>query len=162
MSYFTQTEPVQLRVGDVLRLSFSGGKRRQSFDAQVTVLSVEDGESNDSQRAIASGRGVGSMRLHWNVSMAMGTGNGLAFSFVRRGTPAGFEPIETAPKNATWVKVFVEDGQEHVAHYASDLSGSEQPPYRGWFVRARFGNGYRQIPEPVGWRPLTADEVAAL
>lgn len=61
--------------------------------------------------------------------------------------------MSSAPVNAKRVKVVTPDGKVHCdAHFAMDLSGEEQPPFIGWFVRG--SSGYRQIPTPVGWLPL--------
>lgn len=71
-----------------------------------------------------------------------------------------WQPIETAPHTATEVILEVpRNGQgwpthmKVVGHWAEDLSGSEQPPFRGWFQDT--GYGYREIkPDPVRWAPL--------
>lgn len=69
--------------------------------------------------------------------------------------PDGWEPIATAPRNATWIQVLMTDGTEQRAHWAQDLSGEEQPAFRGWFVKAGSVDPYmRQIGEPIGWKPL--------
>lgn len=39
-------------------------------------------------------------------------------------------------------------------HWASDLSGEEQPAFQGWFVPCP-GGGYSQV-HPVEWQPLRA------
>ncbi|WP_018184673.1 hypothetical protein [Kaistia granuli] len=41
-----------------------------------------------------------------------------------------------------------------IAHWASDMSGSEQPPFEGWFYWT--GHGFREIPEAdlLGWCEL--------
>lgn len=64
-------------------------------------------------------------------------------------------PIATGPQNATWVLVKMADGDVRRAHWASDLSGSEQPPFQGWFVK-RPG-GFESI-DPVAWMPEPTDE----
>jgi len=68
--------------------------------------------------------------------------------------PDEWEPIGTAPRNATWIQVLMADGTEHRAHWGQDLSGEEQPAFRGWFIEVGEGrNSYmRQIEEPIGWR----------
>lgn len=73
---------------------------------------------------------------------------------------AKWQPIETAPKNATDILLEVPRGGQGwpthmkiVGHWAEDLSGSEQPPFRGWFRDT--GYGYQEItPAPVRWAPL--------
>lgn len=62
-----------------------------------------------------------------------------------------WNPMSTAPKTAREITVLMKDGTTHArAHWAEDLSGSDQPPYRGWFVSA--GSYFRGIEEPVGWK----------
>lgn len=68
-----------------------------------------------------------------------------------------WQPIETAPKNATDVLVLLHDSvglpYVMVAHWAEDLSGSEQPPFRGWFYNT--GYGFSEVPKkPKRWHPL--------
>lgn len=65
----------------------------------------------------------------------------------------GWNPMRTAPKNATWIEVETKDGQICQAHWASDLSGEEQPPFEGWYVEPKPGYSYRQV-QPIQWRPL--------
>jgi len=48
-----------------------------------------------------------------------------------------------------WVLVQLPDGTELEAHWACDLTGEEQPPFRGWFNRQ-----YRQVPQPLLWRRI--------
>jgi len=69
--------------------------------------------------------------------------------------PVGSEPwhtMSTAPHNARWVQVKMRDGQIMRAHWASDLSGEEQPAFEGWFVDA--GTYMCGIDDPVMWRPM--------
>ena len=73
----------------------------------------------------------------------------------------GWQSIETAPKNASNVILRVPckrlhpDHREVIAHWASDLSGEEQPPYKGWFYDD--GHGFSAVtPEPTHWRALPA------
>jgi hypothetical protein len=61
-----------------------------------------------------------------------------------------WQPIRTAPHNATWVDVKMKDGRVLRAHWASDLSGEDQPAFEGWFVDA--GSYMRGIDEPSMWR----------
>jgi hypothetical protein len=71
-----------------------------------------------------------------------------------------WQPMESAPQDATNVYVRLADGRECVAHFACDLSGEEQPGFEGWFVavRDRFLRVlyYRHIGEPVAWHPIEA------
>jgi hypothetical protein len=59
--------------------------------------------------------------------------------------------MKTAPHNASWVDVKMPDGTVQRAHWASDLSGDDQPPFEGWFKNC--GTYYGVIPDPVAWRP---------
>jgi hypothetical protein len=60
--------------------------------------------------------------------------------------------MESAPKNATWVEV--DTGTRIVrAHWASNLSGEEQPPFEGWFEDK--GSYFAAVfPSPIRWRPI--------
>ncbi|MGQ0621337.1 MAG: hypothetical protein ACT4QA_15670 [Panacagrimonas sp.] len=67
--------------------------------------------------------------------------------------------MDTAPRNTTDVRVRMADGTEHArAHWACDMSGEEQPPYRGWFVPVLRHDGrvsfFSGIDEPAQWRPI--------
>lgn len=59
--------------------------------------------------------------------------------------------MEDAPRNASWIIVLLPGGKTERAHYAEDLSGSEQPAFRGWFRNE--GSYFAQLPEPVSWKP---------
>lgn len=67
-----------------------------------------------------------------------------------------WKPISDAPRNATWINVRMKDGTVQRAHWASDLSGEEQPPFEGWFVRD--GESFRQIAQPMAWRECTDEK----
>jgi hypothetical protein len=64
-------------------------------------------------------------------------------------TTAEWQPISSATKTAKWVIVKMKDGTIHRAHWASDLSGEEQPAFQGWFIQ--WGRDMSQIAEPVQW-----------
>jgi len=84
----------------------------------------------------------------------------------------GWQPAATAPQTATWVQLgyppqgYRKDPPIVIAHWASDMSGEEQPGYEGWF-RDNLGHGgkssgFVEVPTGwVAWRPLWPD-VAAL
>lgn len=38
-------------------------------------------------------------------------------------------------------------------HWASDLSGEDQPAFQGWFVPCASGDGFVQV-QPVAWQPI--------
>ncbi len=67
-----------------------------------------------------------------------------------------WKTMESAPKDAREVLVLVERNGIRfvmVAHWASDLSGEEQPAFRGWFYNT--GYGYNALPaDPKMWHPL--------
>jgi hypothetical protein len=63
----------------------------------------------------------------------------------------GWKPIATAPKDASWHLVRNEKKKEFLAHWASDLSGSEQPPFQGWFERVGDLYFSRLEPQPTEW-----------
>lgn len=70
--------------------------------------------------------------------------------------PLEIRPMDTAPKDATEILLSVEGAGSPawiVAHWAQDLSGEEQPPFRGWFRRNAYG--FREVgTTPLGWLPL--------
>lgn len=60
--------------------------------------------------------------------------------------------ISSAPKNATWIRALLSDGQVARIHWAQDLSGEEQLSFRGWF----YDTGtcfYEVFPPPIRWTP---------
>lgn len=76
----------------------------------------------------------------------------------------GWQPAATAPETAEWVQLGYPPDRSReptiiVAHFAQDMSGEEQPPFKGWF-RANLGDGGRVYgfsgvpPGWVAWRPL--------
>lgn len=78
-----------------------------------------------------------------------------------------WKSMDNAPKNATWVLLRVPCGRQGfpnkrvvVGHWASDLSGSEQPSFQGWFYDD--GYGFREVsPAPNGWLPLPCEALSA-
>lgn len=77
-------------------------------------------------------------------------------------TQGKWEPIETAPKNAEDITVRMADGTViEKVHYACDMSGGDQPPYKGWFTGVHDDDGkflyYREI-KPVEWLPQEKGE----
>jgi hypothetical protein len=61
----------------------------------------------------------------------------------------GWKPIGTAPQNATWFEGLTKDNEIVEVHYACDLSGEEQPPFKGYFDRS-----YWQVLDIIKWRPI--------
>lgn len=72
----------------------------------------------------------------------------------------GWQPMGTAPKNATEVTLKMNTGAIYPrAHWAQNLSGEEQPAFAGWFVQinslVRLRLSFRACNgDPVGWRPI--------
>lgn len=67
-------------------------------------------------------------------------------------TPLDWKDIATGPKTAKLVMLLLPDGTEKEGHWACDLSGEEQPAFRGWFTRCGGSPDYYQI-YPTHWRP---------
>lgn len=63
-----------------------------------------------------------------------------------------WQPIATGPHNATWVLGKMADGTEQRVHWASDLSGSDQPAFQGWFCE--HGPMFVEC-HPTHWRPIS-------
>lgn len=61
--------------------------------------------------------------------------------------------LSSAPNDSRWIEMELQDRKIVRAHYACDLSGSDQPPFKGWFYDAG-GYFYEVWPKPVRWRPL--------
>lgn len=74
-----------------------------------------------------------------------------------------WQPMAIAPHDATEVEVLTHDGTTLVAHWACDLSGEDQPAFRGWFRAVNDSLGrfshYGQILTPKAWRPLGVPHV---
>jgi hypothetical protein len=64
---------------------------------------------------------------------------------------SNWNPISTAPLDASWVEVKMADGRILRAHWASG-GGEDQPRFEGWFVDAK--TYFSGISDPVEWRPL--------
>lgn len=77
-------------------------------------------------------------------------------------TPAapseGWQDISTAPRNASEILLRVPKSgwpgfRRVVGHWACDLSGEEQPGFKGWFWD--HGNGFALVsPDPTHWMPF--------
>lgn len=78
-------------------------------------------------------------------------------SHAREAVPEEWQPMATAPKEGypiEFVTVKLADGSTRSpCHYACDLSGEYQPPFKGWFIPDGTGKGYKEV-HPVAWRPL--------
>lgn len=70
--------------------------------------------------------------------------------------PAGFMPIATAPKNATWVQALLKNHSIVEAHWAQDYSGEHQAPFDGWFDRRLVE--LVDAETPTHWKPLSITE----
>jgi len=68
-----------------------------------------------------------------------------------------WQPMKTAPRTTKHVQLLMPDGKVHPeAHFASDLSGEEQPAFEGWFI-ARIGETgkflcFEDVGNPKAWR----------
>jgi hypothetical protein len=68
-----------------------------------------------------------------------------------------WQPMKTAPRTTKHVQLLMKDGKVHPeAHFASDLSGEEQPAFEGWFI-ARIGETgkflyFEDVGCPKAWR----------
>lgn len=68
-----------------------------------------------------------------------------------------WQDIETAPRDATHIEVLLEDGTIHNdCHYAVDITGEWQAPFKGWFIPT--STGFVEINKPVKWRPKKCKE----
>ena len=74
--------------------------------------------------------------------------------------PNWWQPMETAPRDCTWVELLVQSREDKSlqfiqrAHWASDLSGEDQPPFEGWFQEYPGCSGYFEVVGiKLGWRP---------
>lgn len=75
-------------------------------------------------------------------------------------------PIEEAPKTAAWIAGWFKVGftiRPIPIHWASDLSGGEQPPFQGWFRDGgRAGFVEADMDNFIGWEPLNEKAARAL
>ena len=72
----------------------------------------------------------------------------------------GWSGMNLAPKDSSWIEAELQDGNIVTVHWASDLSGEEQPPYEGWFTvfdEEDERAGYRQV-FPIHWRKLRSTD----
>lgn len=71
----------------------------------------------------------------------------------------GWREMRDAPLDCTWVDGLMADGSVQRVHYADSDGDGEQPPFRGWFVRA--GRGFLGVDDPVLWRIVDAEREKA-
>ena len=60
--------------------------------------------------------------------------------------------MESAPRDSRWIEIEDKKHQILRAHFAQDLSGSDQPPFSGWFIEG--GDRWFVQVHPIRWRPL--------
>jgi len=72
-----------------------------------------------------------------------------------------WKAMAEAPKGKTVEVLMTDEETIEVAHWASDLSGEEQPAFEGWFVRSGK-HSYSQIKNPVSWREINKDNSTLL
>ena len=63
--------------------------------------------------------------------------------------------MESAPDTTENILVNTKHG-EYIAHFAQDLSGEDQPAFKGWFTKTG-PHDYQQV-TPIGWKPLSEDK----
>lgn len=64
----------------------------------------------------------------------------------------GWREMGSAPRDATTLEVLMHNRTTKHAHWAQDLSGEEQPIFRGWFDENRY-----QIEDPIAWRYINIE-----
>lgn len=72
---------------------------------------------------------------------------------------AGWLPMMSAPKPCVEILVIDTKGKVYTSHYASDLTGEDQPAFQGWFYKPypKSDTYYEVI--PVGWKPLNTPNI---
>lgn len=64
--------------------------------------------------------------------------------------------INTTPKNCGEFEGLDKNGNIHIVHYACDLSGSDQPAFKGYFKwMGDNDGGYYAEQQIVKWRPIS-------
>lgn len=65
---------------------------------------------------------------------------------------AGWREMHDAPRDSSYVDLFLKSEKVvEKAHWACNLSGEEQPPFKGWFIKS--GSGYAEVKgTPVAWK----------
>jgi len=70
-----------------------------------------------------------------------------------------WKPISEAPKDSTSIRAKMKDGTFHEdAHWASDMSGENQPIFEGWFIPSNGYYSYEQIETPIEWQSVKEKE----
>ena len=69
-----------------------------------------------------------------------------------------FQHIHTLPETTEYVELLLRDGTITIGHFACDLSGEEQPPFKGLFVEVYDPMSfeflhYRHV-DAIAWRKL--------
>lgn len=62
----------------------------------------------------------------------------------------GWQSVTADQHHGKWLDVMMPDGAIIRAHWAQDMSGEEQPPFRGWF--RKVGSFMAEIGEPILWK----------
>jgi desulfoferrodoxin (superoxide reductase-like protein) len=65
---------------------------------------------------------------------------------------ASWQHVTTEQHNGKWLDVMMSNGEIIRAHWAQDMSGEEQPPYRGWY--REMGSIMGPIDDPILWRAV--------
>ena len=78
---------------------------------------------------------------------------------------AKLREMDDAPKDASWILAWFKSGfsvRPLPIHWASDLSGSEQPAYQGWFSANGLGSFYQvDLKDCLGWEPTNKAAASA-
>lgn len=62
-----------------------------------------------------------------------------------------WQDIESAPKDCSEFLGLDQSGVEHICHYACDMSGGDQPPFKGFFESK--GTYFAEV-NIIKWKPL--------
>ena len=95
-------------------------------------------------------RAVMDIRAAETLDIAIGVARLLPAS-VQPETGHPWRSMASAPRDASWIIAKFKDEDVRRVHFAEDLSGSEQPAFKGWFYKA--GNSFYGCQEPIGWLP---------
>ena len=63
--------------------------------------------------------------------------------------------LKTAPKDSSWFEGLTRNGEIVKVHYACDMSGEDQPAFKGYFKDC--GSYFAHV-DIIKWRPLTPPE----
>lgn len=97
-------------------------------------------------------------RLLTEKRRAMDEFNQLSIRTIASG-PSGWNPMTTAPKDATEVMLLMNTQAIYPRAHWADGGGEEQPAFRGWFVQDKETKTCHEIRgTPDGWLPIPKEE----